>query len=58
MEFPGVWISGQNPGWFLSIHDKDEIELLHTVGMIEVVICGQVKASDYMENMCFVSRLG
>jgi len=29
-------ISGQNPGWFLAINDKSRIELLHTIGMVEV----------------------
>ena len=32
------FVSGQDPGWFLSIDDKDKIELFDTIRMIEVVI--------------------
>jgi hypothetical protein len=31
-----VSIASQDPGWFLSIDDKDKIDLLHAIGMVEV----------------------
>ena len=34
-----ISIASQNPGLCLGIYDKDKIELLHTTGMVEVVIC-------------------
>jgi len=32
-------IPGQDPGWFLSIYEKDKIELFDAIRIVEVVIC-------------------
>jgi hypothetical protein len=35
-----ISVSGQDPRWFLSVYDKDKIELLDTIRMVEVVVWG------------------
>jgi len=37
-------ISGQDPGWFFSIDDKDKIDLFDAIRMVEVVICAKETA--------------
>jgi hypothetical protein len=33
-----ISVSGQDPRWSLRIYNKDKVELLHTIGMVEIVI--------------------
>jgi hypothetical protein len=41
-----ISVSGQDPGWFLSVYDKNEIELLNPIRMVEKVIRCQVQISN------------
>ena len=40
------FVSGQDPGWFLRIYNKDKIELFDAVRMVEKVIRCQVQISN------------
>ena len=49
-------ISGQDPEWFLSVYNKDKIELLNPIWVVEVMICRKVQISNDLISSAVVCR--